>query len=271
MHPFKYFSIVTLLLAFFLQSNAQYKRRGETLGNPRNKSAASKKADYTIDQFKGRWQEFQRIDRKDSSSVGFNDSIQLKFGDSSKVMTRTSVITSITLVGDAEIGDNNVLTVAADEYIVKSLTAKELVLDDEERFVHHLRKIDSFWYETLGKNAVKKEDYSTPISTSINNILGKWSVYRRQAKPGAISDDALLIKYLNLKSKMNETTAVGDVTFYKGQTSQQASCTATINGTEIKIVAGANTWTLSIYQADANNFIFGNSKLLYFSKPSKGE
>ncbi len=258
-----------LLLAFMLQSNAQYKRKGETLTNPRNKSGNAKKADYTIEQFKGKWQETERKDRKTNTAVDFNDSIQLKFSDSSKVMTKTSVATSMTLIGDAEIGDGNVLTVAADEYTVKSLTAAEMVLDDEEQFIHTLKKVDTFWFETLGKIPVKQADYSTPVKTSLNNILGKWSVYRRYAKPGATNDNALLIRYLNIPSKMNETTAAGDITFYQGQTSQQLPCKATLSGTQIKIVAGSYSWTLSIYQADANNFVFGSSDLLYFSKPSK--
>ncbi|HLK30653.1 MAG TPA: hypothetical protein VKT28_18900 [Puia sp.] len=267
----KYILLFAVLVSLVIQSNAQYKRRGETLQTRGKKPGKSKKADYTIEQFKGKWQEFERRNRSDSSVVSFNDSIQLKFSDSSKVMTKTSIATSMTLVGDAEIGDNNLLTVAADEYTVKSLTTDKMVLDDDEKFIHILKKLDTFWYETLGRIPVKQLDYSTPISTSVNNILGKWFVYRRYAKPGATTDNVLLIKYLNLTAKSNETTAIGDITFYQGQSSQQLSCTATIKGSEIKIVAGSNKWTLSVYQADANNFVFGNADLLYFSKPSKGE
>jgi hypothetical protein len=271
MASLKYFFISILLLSTIGESNAQYKRRGETLQSRGDKTAKPKKADYKIDQFKGKWQEFERKERSNNNVVSFNDSIQLKFSDSNKVMTKTSIVTSMTLVGDAEIGDGNILTVAADEYTIKSLTSDELVLDDNEMFIHRLKKMDTFWYETLGRIPVKQNEYSTPIETSINNILGKWSVYRRQAKPGAVKDDILLIKYLSIPGKMNETTATGDIVFYKGQSSQQSSCTVTLKGTEIKIIAGANTWTLSVYQADANNFVFGNSSLLYFSKPSKGD
>jgi hypothetical protein len=268
--PAKYFLFLVVMFSFIIQSNAQYKRRGETLQTRGKKSAKPKKPDFTIAQFKGKWQEFERRNRSDSSVVAFNDSIQLKFIDSNKVQTRTSIVTSMTLVGVAEIGDDNLLTVAADEYTVKSLTNNAMVLDDNDQFIHALKKVDSFWFETLGKLSVKQDEYSTPITVGINSILGKWSVYRRRAKPGATSEHTLLIKYLNILSKADEHTAAGDISFYQGQSSQQLPCTVTLNGSNIKIVAGKNTWSLSVYQADANNFVFGNSDLLYFSKPATG-
>jgi hypothetical protein len=264
----KYFLILVLLFSFIVQSNAQYKRRGETLQTRGNKSTKAKKSDYTIAQLKGKWQEFERKDRSGNTVVPFNDSIQLKFSDSNKVQTRTSIITSMTLDGESEIGDGNVLTVAADEYTIKSLDSNSLVLDDNEKFIHTLKKVDSFWYETLGKLSVKQDEFSTPIIVGINNVLGKWSVYRRKAKPGATNDNTLLIKYLNISGKADEHNAAGDITFYQGQSAQQLPCTVMLNGSDIKIVAGKNTWSLSVYQADANNFVFGNSSLLYFCKPA---
>jgi hypothetical protein len=267
--PSKYFLFSVLLFSFVMQSNAQYKRRGETL-QTRGNSKKSKKADYTLAQLQGKWQEFERKDRSNNTAVPFNDSIQLKFTDSNKVQTRTSIVTSMTLVGVADIDADNTLTVAADEYAIKSLANDVVVLDDNDRFIHSLRKMDSFWYEKLGTLSVKPEDFATPVKANINDILGKWYVYRRRAKPGATADDVQLIKYLNIPAKADEHTATGDITFYKGQTIQQLPCTLTLDGSDIKIVAGKNTWKLSVYQADAINFVFGNASLLYFSKPSTG-
>jgi hypothetical protein len=151
----KYFLFFMLLFSFIINANAQYRRRGETLQSPGNKTK-SKKADYTIDQFKGKWQEIERIYKVDSSSVSFKDSIQLIFSDSSKVQTRTSTNSPMTMNGEAEIENDNLLTVAADEYTVKSLTATELILDDNDKFIHRLKKVDHFWFETIGKNPAKK-------------------------------------------------------------------------------------------------------------------
>lgn len=268
--PLKYFLFLNLLFSFIIQSNAQYRRRGETLQTRGNKSAKAKKSDYSLMQLQGKWQEFERKDRTSNTVVPFNDSIQLKFTDSNKVQTRTSIETSMRLDGEADIDVDNTLTVAADEYKIKSLDHNELVLDDNDRFIHRLRKLDSFWFEKLGRLSVKQDEYNTPIAVSINKILGKWFVYRRRAKPGATAQNTLLIKYLNITAKLDEHTATGDITFYQGSSSQQLPCKITLNSSDIKIVAGKNTWNLSVYQADANNFVFGNGSLMYFSKPVNG-
>ena len=151
----KYFLLITILFAFIINANAQYKRRGETLQSM-GKNNKPKKPDYTIAQFKGKWQEIERRDRKDSSLISFNDSIQLTFSDSSKVRTKSSTNSPITMDGEAMIENDNLLTIAADEYTVKSLTATELVLDDNDKYVHRLKKVDHFWFETIGKNVAKK-------------------------------------------------------------------------------------------------------------------
>lgn len=264
----KYFLPAIFFCCLIYQSNAQYKRRGETLqtNGSKTKSNSNKKADYKVSQFIGKWQEFDRRDRNTNETGFFNDSIQLVFSDSNKVKTRTSVITSMTMVGEADIDADNTLTVAADEYTIKSFVDGVITLDDNDKFIHRLKKVDMFWYETLGKVSSKQADYSTPIKTSVSNILGKWSVYRRQAKPGATSDNALLIKNLNILSKTGANTASGDVTFYQHETIQQLPCTITLNDTNIKIISNNGSWDLSVYQADANNFVFGSAELMYFSK-----
>lgn len=263
----KYFLFFIIFCGLVNQTNAQYKRRGETLqthGNAKTNNS-KKKADFTVNQLKGKWQEFARINRADSSAVTFNDSIQLNFTDSNKVRTRTSVVTSMTMDGEADIDTDNTLTVAADEYTIKSLKNNELVLDDNEKFIHHLKKVDTFWYETLGRLSFKQESLGKAIKVSISDIIGNWSVYRRQAKPGA-TGDVQLIKNLNITTKTGANTASGNITFYKDQNIQQLPCTIMLNETSIKVTAGANVWNLNTYQADANNFVFGNSDLMYFSK-----
>jgi hypothetical protein len=256
------------LLSLILQADAQYRRRGETLQSPGNKTA-SKKASYSLAQLQGKWQEYQRKSRSDSTTVDFRDSIQLIFSDSNKVETRTSAITSMNLKGEADIDVDNTLTVAADQYTIKSLSSTQLVLDDNEQFVHILKKVDSFWYEKLGRLTVKKNDYSNPVKASIPGIIGKWAVYRRQAKPGSVDTDELLIKNLNITTKKDEHSATGTILFYQGDNSQQLPCLVTLHGSDIKIVAGQRVWNLSVYQSDTDNFVFGSEALLYFAKPAR--
>jgi hypothetical protein len=270
MPQLRFYLIIMVALNFYLPSNAQYKRRGEILQSRLNKaSKPPKAADYKLEQLQGKWQEFERKDRNNNFPVSFTDSIQLKFTDSNKVITRTSTVSSMMMTGEAEIDEDNVLTTAADEYTIKSVSNNELVLDDNDLFIHRLKKVNSFWYETFGRIPVKQNDYSIPIEAEVPKMMGKWYVYRRKAKPGAITADIFLIKYFNITAKLNAATATGDIVFYNSQVSKQSACMVTLKGPDIKIVAGKNSWTFSVYQADADNFVFGNSKLLYFCKPSK--
>jgi hypothetical protein len=263
----KYFLFFAVLFSLIDTANAQrVGRKGVTpvqRGNGNNTS--QKKSDYTLAGLQGKWQEFKRTDYH-GNEVGFTDSIQLKFTDTNKVQTRTSVSNSMTMTGIADIDGDNNLTVASDAYTIKSFANNELVLDDNDKYLHQLKKVDEYWYETLGKLSVKQDTYNNTVKVTLKDITGKWSIYKRQAKPGAITNDMELIKYLNITTKVNDSTASGDLTFYQGQSSQESPCTVTLSGSDIKIMAGQHKWALSIYQADANNFIFGNEGLLYFSK-----
>jgi len=258
--------ITAMLLSFLLESGAQYRRRGETLQSPGNKKTPGK-ASYTLSQFQGKWQEYQRKNRANNEAVDFNDSIQLVFSDSNKVETRTSSPTSMHLKGEADIDTDNTLTVAADQYMIKSLVNNELVLDDNEQFIHVLKKVDSFWFEKLGRLSVSKNDFTAPVKTTIDAITGKWAVYRRQAKPGSVGNEELLIRYLNIIVKKDAHSATGNIEFYQGGNSQQSPCQVTVNGSDLKIVAGNKTWNLSVYQSDKDNLVFGTPTLLYFAKP----
>jgi hypothetical protein len=264
----KNFMLAILSCIIFLNLHAQYKRKGETLQS--HSTTKKKKASFSLLQFSGKWQEIIRKKRSDSSAVVFNDSIQLKFYDNNKVQTKTSVATSLTLKGEAEIDEEDNLYAAADVYSIKSVTANQIVLDDNSRFIHTLIKMDSFWYEKLGKDTAKREEFSAPIEVQISSIMGKWYVYRRQAKPGAVSENEQLIKYFNVLKKSDATTAMGNVTFFRSTTTEQLPCTVALMGKAIRIIAGNFVWDFSVYQADSTNLVFGDNHLKYFCKPANG-
>jgi hypothetical protein len=256
--------IIAVLLLSFLTTNAQVRRKGVTPINTGVKNE-QKSSDYSLSQFKGKWQEFKRMDYR-GNEVGFTDSLQINFLDSTRAETRTSISNSMSMTGAASVDGDNNLAVAADSYTIKSFGKNEMILDDDVEYLHQFKKVDQYWYETLGKVQVKQDSYDTSVKTSLSTIIGKWSIYKRQAKPGFITGDMQLLKYVNINVKTSDSTASGDVTFYQGQSAQQLPCTVSLNGSNIKIAAGANNWNLSVFQADGSNFIFGNEGLLYFSK-----
>jgi hypothetical protein len=150
----KYLLCVLMLIAFVAQSNAQYKRKGENLQNPRNKT---KPADYTIPQFKGKWQEYARQTRNDPALLGFTDTVQLIFSDSGKVVERVTDGSFMTMEGVAEIYNDNLLSLSGDEYTVISLTDIEMALDDG-KYIRHFKKLDEFYYERRAKAFLDKKN-----------------------------------------------------------------------------------------------------------------
>jgi hypothetical protein len=164
MNILKYLLCASLLVGFAALAHAQYKRKGETLQNRRNKT---KPADYTIPQFKGKWQEYARQTRNDIALLGFTDTVQLIFSDSGKVVERTTDGSFMTMEGIAEIYNDNLLSISGDEYTVKSLTDIEMVLDDG-KYVRHFKKIDQFWYERRAKAIVTPKNHNSPLKINVD-------------------------------------------------------------------------------------------------------
>ena len=261
----RFFLFFGLLFSFAKISAQAVHRKGVAPIDKSKPADSTKAADYTVSQLKGKWQEYKRTDYH-GNAIDFGDSLLLNFTGDDKVETKTSVSNSMSMVGIASIDGDNNLTVASDAYTIKAFGKNEMVLDDNDQYLHQFKKVDEFWYEMIENKPAAAAAQDTAVKVAIQNTLGNWSIYKRQAKPGAITNNMELIKYLNIKTKTTDSTAVGNITIYEGETSQQLPCTVSISGSTIKIIAGQNKWQLSVFQADANNFIFGNSGLMYFCK-----
>jgi|GEM_PF-1404674 hypothetical protein len=269
--------LLLFLFAFFIVSNinAQLHRRGVI---PVSKGNADQTTTvgipYTIDQFQGKWQEYKRTDHS-NNDVPFTDSLQLSFWDRDSAETQSSARAHFKMVGVAQSDDDNTLIVAGDAYTVRYVGKDKISLEDDDN-VHWFQKTDDFFIgaNTAGNNdADNKDEFSGPIQTSLNNIMGNWAVYKRDVKPGVVTDKIALIRYLNITNKTGDNTANAIVTIYTREyadssTTVQKPATVTLNGTNIKIVTDTNTWDLPIYQADANNFVFGTKSFRYYCKPN---
>ena len=257
---------ITLILISATADAQRVKRKGVTpLDVTKNKNAAGKKvSEFTLEQFTGKWQETGREDREKNLAI-IIDTIMLNFTEPGKVITSDGNHSNI--VGEADIAPGNVLLAAADVYTIISVTPEQLILDDQENYIHIFTKTQQFTYETYGKNIVKPDTYTEPVAVKLADITGKWSVYRRQAKPGAIHPPTNIIRYLFVTNKVDDSTANGQITFYVDEKSQEMSCTVKINENSITVTAGTNTWNLPVYKADGKEFIFGDPEvLLYYAK-----
>ncbi len=241
-------------------------RRGVTPTNTGN-SKKTPTFNFSLEQLQGRWQEAKRSD-EDKNDLPIADTIYLHFTNTNKGETRDG--TKTIMRGEAFIDEpGNVLIAAADIYTIKTVTENELILLDDDGTVHTLVKKEIFWRETLGKNAVTDPVLDTPISPDLSQMDGgSWTVYRRRSKPGAISNESVLIRYIKAIKHNGNNTATAELTFYSKDKTEVMPCTITVVNNQIEIKSGDNSWLLFIYKLEKEEWIFGDHKtLLYFAKP----
>lgn len=97
--------------------------------------------------------------------------------------------------------------------------------------------------------------------------MGKWMVYRKDAKPGVINPPVNIIQYLKITDSTDENTAKGEVTFYQTDKSITVPCKIKVTNAGLDIEAGDYSWSLFVYKANKKELIFGDAAvLLYYSK-----
>jgi hypothetical protein len=171
--------------------------------------------------------------------------------------------------GDATIEQpGNQLVVAADIYTILSVTPIELVLDNQDNFIHTFQKKDMFWRETFGQKKIIKEEFTEPINFKMKDLKNNWFIYKKTAKPGQISSSTELIQALNIKEIIDESKANGELTSYTSTNTETLPCTIIRTGKSILVQTQKKQWTFEVYKIDEKEFVFGIADgLLYFGKP----
>jgi len=247
------------------------KRKGTTpidiSKNKRQTNDGSPQVEFAVGQLTGKWQEIRRT-YKNNSPENFTDTIYLNFTSPGKVTTRAGN-NQASLVGEAAIEQpGNTLLAAGDVYSILSITDSVMMLDDQEYLIHTFKKTNEFWYETLGKLSVNQAIYKEPVSVTIEDVMGKWGVYKREAKPGTIHPPTNIIRYLKITEKTGDGTAKGEITFYQSEQSRALPCTIKTTNAGIDITAESFNWNLFVYKADGKEMVFGDTEvMLYYAKP----
>jgi len=253
-------SFLTVIIFSAQSQELKVKRKGVTPLDV-TKNVPANISMYTLDQFNGKWQEVSRTDRK-SSPLAFKDTLFYNFSGEN-VFSRDGV--NMSLKGEAAIDPGNVLVAAADVFTIRSMNNNQLVLDDGE-YLHTLVRKKEFWHETLPTNYVEPEKFTTPVSVNTSALLGKWKVYRRDAKPGS-ENNRILMRILNVTDIKDEHTATGELTFYQTEKLETLPCTITLNGERIHIATSKDSWNMNVYKADGKDLVFGDAGLMYYCKP----
>lgn len=232
----------------------------------KNKTGRGKKNKslYNIGQFNGKWQEASRTD-DNKNPVDFTDTVYLHFTDTGRVITRNGNTSNMR--GIAAIEDPNTLLAAADVYSIVSLSDSQAVLDNQEGFIHTLKKVNRFRFEDYGRDSVKQEGFNDPIPVTLQDVMGKWMVYRKDAKPGVINPPVNIIQNLKITDSTDENTANGEVIFYQTDQSTILPCKVKVTNSGLDITAGEYSWLLFVYKANKKELVFGDAGvLLYYSK-----
>jgi len=239
------------------------KRKGVT---PVTVQKEAVKAKYVLKQFSGKWQETSRKGISKSDDLPFTDTLLMRFFDE-KVEVKDAISMRMSVIGPAQVEAPNILNAAGDQYAVRKLTANELIMDDGE-FVREFAKKEKFYSETVGNFKVSKDSFTHAINIEPANLKGRWMVYAKQALPGTVSNDQVIIKSIEILETSTAKTATGIITYYTSHTSFTEPCTIAINEGNIVISAGKNTLPLKTYKLDGNEFVFGDTAgLLYYAKP----
>lgn len=257
---------VPLLFSLENVQSQKVKRQGtQSINN--TKKIAEPIQTFSIEQFYGRWQEIKRT-TKNNETVQITDTIYLNFTSPNKVETRDGK--KNIMRGEASLEEGNFLIAAADIYSIVSVSPEEIILDNQEDYIHTLRKKELFLFETYGKDSVRKEIYHQLTTFTLADITGNWKVYRKSAKPGReIKSETDWLISINIFSTSEKDSTTGEIVYMLKESTERKTCTVSIENGKLVIrpKEGNETWGFKVYKADGKEFIFGEAgDLIFYSK-----
>jgi len=258
-----FFIILLIVSSTQLTSAQRVVRKGV---KPVSSGNSAPQARYNISQLNGKWQEFKRSSRDGSANIEFTDTLQVHLRGVNAELREGNTM-NMNMKGQARITAPNILEIAGDTYSIISLTSSELVIDDGE-FRRSLKKIRTFHYETLGKQAIKQEEFSTPLVSDLSHFKGKWQVYRTSALPGYVNSNTNLIKSIEIKSDSIGRYAVGNISYHNNDVLQTRPVKISFEGNILKLEASDNKWEIYLYKLSNGEMVFGKAgELVYYAKP----
>lgn len=262
MRPVYLFILVSFV--FISGSTAQrIKVKGVSRKGNGIKTVPVSQPNYNIMQLTGKWQEIIRTSLSAKTEEAFSDTLQLNFNKRDSVFVREGMVMSKRGYAAVEAPDQ--LQVAGDMYTIVSLSKNMLRINDGE-FIRVLQKKNLFYYETLGRVIIPKENLTEPIHVNTKNLAGKWEVYRTQAVPGMAADSAV-IKEINFEKQNADGSLSGLVVFTKMHHTGSVPFNAVFSKGSMQLVTNDQTWQLATYKADGKEFVFGQQGgLVYFAK-----
>ena len=212
---------------------------------------------YDVRKLNGKWQEITRRTLK-NEAIGFKDTLLFVINNN-KGFVKDNTGMTMTMNGDVSIEGSSTLLIGSDAFDILRQQGNMLFIKDET-FIRYMKRVPRFYYEMVGKDSVKLPEYHTAINAEMDNLKGKWLVYRRQAEPGFITGNTELIKYITVTSGSG-TQGAGEITTYNGDNiSETQAADFSLAPGRITVTSKKGTMVFSTYKANGKEFVFGDLK-----------
>ncbi|MCP9752956.1 hypothetical protein [Ferruginibacter sp. HRS2-29] len=218
---------------------------------------------FSLSQVQGKWQEAARRNLGSSEKLSYTDTLMIHISND-KAEVREGM--SMNMKGDAAVEEGDNLSVAADVYIIRKIENDQMLLDDGE-YLRTMQKVQTYYLETVGKDSIKHAGYKLPQTVLTDNLYGKWIVYRREAKPGAINSQTELVKSITILKGNAGSASKGEIVIYSKDLSEKLDCFVTLKDDNMEVVTKNKSWNFKTYLADNNEFVFGQAEeVMNYSK-----
>ncbi len=212
---------------------------------------------YDIRRFNGKWQEIARRTSK-NENLPFIDTLLFVISNN-KGFIKDATSMNMTMKGDVSIEGPSTLLIGSDAFNILRQQGNLLFLNDDN-YIRTMKRVPRCYYETVGKDSIKLPEYKTAITADMNNLIGKWLVYRRQAEPGFIAAGTELIKYLTITSGSGMQGS-GEVTVYNGQNiSETYPAQFLLSPGRMTVTSKKGTMSFDTYKANGKELVFGDLK-----------
>ena len=211
---------------------------------------------FVIAQLTGKWMELSRADIT-GKQLAFSDTIFFEIAADAKATVKQG--NHSRMVGEAAIeSPGNELLLVTDGFTIQKLENNRLWLMDEENGLHYFEKQTSFWMETMTQQTIAEQVFSQPIEISIQKLAGKWSVYRKQSKPGAAVGIVLVNRIeINLLNEMSGNGWV--VITQEEKTVQQAASFIWQDHQLMVTLKDGQILKWQVYQLTEKEWVFGDA------------
>lgn len=212
-------------------------------------------AQLNYDTFRGKWQERSRSIK--NKSIKFDDTLQLDFYKRDTVVLRNG--SGVSYRGGV-LFVKDTLYASSVPFKVLQVSGYRLLLQDSLG-MRTLVKVKRFHHDNLGLRAVATDDLSEPRNVGLNQLRGKWEVYRTEAAPG-VAEDSLIIRGMEISSG-----GIAKMEFQNKKISFTSPATIQKSRVEYKLRLEDHIWPFHIYKLNRQEMVFGNhGGIVYFAK-----